>query len=123
MRPRHTRSATGRSVAAINASGKLFATAYILDQRDTILEFGLRGAPEVPFTPYKTFQTTIAAIEKLTKLTFTGSKGTSRMSLSAFDPLTQHKERALPGSRATRQLPGEEPGVPLFQLNQIILES
>ena len=65
----------------------------------------------------------IAAIEKLTQLTFTGSKGTSQMSLSAFDPLTQHKERALPGSRATRQLPGEEPGVPLFQLNQIILES
>jgi len=109
-------------VAAINPSGKLFATAYILDQRDTILKFGVRGAPEVPFTPYKTFQTTIAAIEKLTQLTFTGSKGTSRMSLSAFDPLTQHKEKALAGRRATRQSPDEEPAVALSELNQIILD-
>ena len=43
-------------VAAINASGKLFATAYILDQRETIAQFGMRGSPEVPFTPYKTFR-------------------------------------------------------------------
>jgi sarcosine oxidase subunit beta len=42
------------------ASGKLFATACILDQRETIAEFGLRDAPEVPFTRYKTFQATIA---------------------------------------------------------------
>ena len=110
-------------VAAINASGKLFATAYILDQRDTIAEFGLRGAPEVPFTPYKTFQTTIAAIEKLTQLTFTGTKGSSRIGLSAFDPLTKRKERPLLGSHAMRQAPGEEPVVALSQLNQIILES
>ena len=110
-------------VAAINASGKLFATAYILDQRDTILEFGLRGVPEVPFTPYKTFQTTVAAIERLTQLTFTGSKGTSRMSLRAFDPLTQRKKEVLPGYRGTRQSPGEEPIVPLSHLSQIILES
>ena len=33
-------------VAALNASGKLFATAYILDQRQTILEFGVRSALE-----------------------------------------------------------------------------
>ena len=32
-------------VAAINASGKLFATAYLLDQRGTIAEFGLRALP------------------------------------------------------------------------------
>ena len=86
-------------------------------------EFGLRGAPEVPFTPYKTFQTTIAAIEKLTQLTFTGTKDAAGLSLSAFDPLTKHKERPLLGSHATRQSPGEEPVVALSQLNQIILES
>jgi endonuclease G len=109
-------------VAAINASGKLFATAYILDQRDTILEFGLRGAPEVPFAPYKTFQTTIAAIEKLTQLTFTGSKGTSRMSLSAFDPLTKRKETPLLGAaRSVRDLSRQEPAIALTHLGEIVL--
>ena len=44
-------------VAAINASNPLFATAYVLDQRAVISEFGVRDAPDVPFTPYKTFQT------------------------------------------------------------------
>ena len=53
----------------------------------------MRGAPEIPFTPYKTFQTTIAAIEKLSQLTFTGTRGASRMSLGAFDPLTKQRER------------------------------
>jgi hypothetical protein len=83
---------------------------YVLDQRETILEFGVRGAPETPFTPYKTFQTTIAAIEKLTQLKFTGSKRSSPMSLSAFDPLTQHKERTLPGGRAISQFAGRRTG-------------
>ena len=108
-------------VAAINASGKLFATAYVLDQRQTIAEFGLRGAPELPFTPYKTFQTTIAAIEKLSQLTFTGTKGASRMSLSAFDPLTQLRERPRLGQRSTRGPAGQEPTVPLTRLDQIVL--
>jgi endonuclease G len=74
---------------AINASGKLFATGYVLDQRGVISEFGLRGAPEVPFTPYKTFQTTIAEIERLTGLAFTGGKGSKRVSLAEFDPLAK----------------------------------
>jgi len=108
-------------VATINASGKLFATAYVLDQRQTIAEFGLRGAPELPFTPYKTFQTTIAAIEKLSQLTFTGTKGASRMSLSAFDPLTQLRERPRLGQRSTRGPAGQEPTVPLTRLDQIVL--
>ena len=33
------------------------------------IEPATRGAPEIPFTPYKTFQTTIANIEALTDLT------------------------------------------------------
>jgi len=53
----------------------------------------LRGAPEVPFAPFKTYQTTIAAIEQLTQLKFTGSRGARRMSLSAFDPLTRREAR------------------------------
>lgn len=73
--------------AAINAAGKLSATAYILDQRPTIAEFGTRAAPAVPFGPYKTFQTTIAEIERLTKLRFTAGKGSKRVALAEFDPL------------------------------------
>jgi len=55
-------------VAAISASGKLFATAYLLDQRGAVNQFDVRGAPEVPFTPHKTFRTSIEAIEELTDL-------------------------------------------------------
>lgn len=109
-------------VAAINASGKLFATAYILDQRETIAAFGLRGAPDVPFTLYKTFQTTIAAIEKLSQLTFTGTKGASRMALSAFDPLTKRKEMPRLGRRSGLESAAQEPSLALTRLDQIVLE-
>jgi|KBSMisStaDraftv2_1062788.scaffolds.fasta_scaffold90466_4 endonuclease G len=110
-------------VAAINASGKLFATAYVLDQRDTIAEFGLRGAPEVPFTPFKTYQTTIAAIEKLTQLTFTGSRGARRTNLGAFDPLARRKAGAGLGDRSVPSAPGDEPMVPLTRLDQVVLHA
>ena len=110
-------------VAAINASGKLFATAYVLDQRDTIAEFGLRGAPEVPFTPFKTYQTTIAAIEKLTQLTFAGSRGARRTSLSAFDPLAKRKATPGLGDRSVRGAAGDEPMVPLTRLDQVVLHA
>jgi endonuclease G len=108
-------------VAAVNAAGKLFATAYILDQRETIACFGLRDSPAVPFPPFKTFQTTIAAIEKLTQLTFTGSRGTSRMELSAFDPLTQRKEKSRLEVRALPDTVEQEPAIALTALNQIVV--
>lgn len=76
-------------VAAIDAAGDLFATAYVLDQKDVIAQYGLREAPAVPFTPFKTYQTTIAEIERLTALAFTGSRGAKRTPLSAFDPLAR----------------------------------
>ena len=110
-------------VAAINASGKLFATAYILDQRETIAQFGLREAPEVPFTPYKTFQTTIAAIEKLTHLTFTGAGGESRISLAAFDPLTRQNDERRSSTRSLPEKARDEPIKPLTHLNQIVLDA
>lgn len=90
--------------AAINASGRLFATAYVLDQRGVISEFGLREAPQVPFTPYKTFQTTIAEIERLTQLTFTGSKRSTRVPLSDFDPLAKRPKLRGAPERACREL-------------------
>jgi endonuclease G, mitochondrial len=76
-----------KGVAAIDASDKLFATAYLLDQRDEIARS--RGGPDVPFTPYKTFQTTIANIESLTDLSFTCSEGARRVPLRTFDPLAK----------------------------------
>jgi endonuclease G len=75
-------------VAAINASDELFATAYVLDQRAEIKP-AVRGAPEIPFTPYKTFQTTIANIEALTDLAFTCGQGAKRVALKLFDPLAR----------------------------------
>ena len=75
--------------AAINAAGELFATAYVLDQRPMIDEFGVRGAPAVPFTAYKTFQTTIAEVQRLTGLAFTGGKGSKHVHLGEFDPLAR----------------------------------
>lgn len=75
-------------VAAINASDKLFATAYVLDQREQA-GAAPRAAPEIPFTPYKTFQTTIGTIESLTDLTFACSRGARRVTLKTFDPLAR----------------------------------
>jgi endonuclease G len=77
-------------VAAINAKDKLFATAYVLDQRSQITPTP-RGAPEIPFTPYKTFQTTIANIEALTDLTFSCGQGAKKVPLKQFDPLAKTK--------------------------------
>ena len=77
-------------VAAINASDKLFATAYVLDQQAQIVP-GSRAAPQVPFTPYKTFQTTIATIESLTDLSFMCGKGARRAPLRTFDPLARSR--------------------------------
>ena len=110
-------------VAAVNRSGKLFATAYLLDQRDTIAQYGLRGAPDAPFTPFKTYQTTIASIERLTQLTFTGTKGSSRMSLSAFDPLTQRNARSRLTAGVERGSIGVDKQVPLATLDDVVLES
>ncbi len=79
-------------VAALDAKGALFATAYVLDQRGVIAEFGVKDAPAIPFTPYKTFQTQIGEIERLTGLAFQAGKGTGRVDLGAFDPLARTKD-------------------------------
>ena len=74
-------------VAALTAAGKLFATAYILDQTDVIAEFGLKEGVPVPFTAYKTFQVPVTEVERITGLTFTFGTGTKGTSLSKVDPL------------------------------------
>jgi len=56
-------------VAAINSKKELFATAYMASQEEVIAQFGIE-VTEVPFGAYKTFQTKISEIERLTGLTF-----------------------------------------------------
>ena len=56
-------------VAALDSKGSLFATAYLAGQEEVIAQFEIE-ITEVPFGAYKTFQTKIAEIERLTGLTF-----------------------------------------------------
>jgi endonuclease G len=91
-------------VAAINAEGQLFATGYVLDQRGVIDQYGTRSAPTVPFTPYKTYQTSLAEIERLTGLAFSGGKGAKTVPLGTFDPLHKTLSRDGPGSSPYREL-------------------
>jgi endonuclease G len=74
-------------VAALDGAGKLFATAYIASQADVIAQYGIEvvGAP---FGAYKTYQTKITEIERLTGLTFwCGPSG--KTELSSCDPLNK----------------------------------
>ncbi|MFN7220647.1 MAG: DNA/RNA non-specific endonuclease [Burkholderiales bacterium] len=83
-------------VATLDGSGKLFATAYLLDQSDVIAQFGIEAT--APFGAYKTFQVPIAEIERLTGLQFTYGKG--KKDLKDVDPLASATLR--PRGRRTR---------------------
>lgn len=78
-------------VAAVTSKKKLFATAYIASQTEVIAQFGIETT-EAPFGPYKTFQTKIAEIERLTGLTFVYGAGDSDR-LRDIDPLQNAKPR------------------------------
>lgn len=73
-------------VAAQRADGSLFATAYIASQEAAIAQYGIE-ATDAPFGAFKTFQTKIAEIERLTGLAF--RYGPDHTPLSACDPLDQ----------------------------------
>ena len=77
-------------VAAQRADGTLFATAYIASQEAVIAQYGIE-ATDAPFGAYKTFQTKISEIERLTGLMFRG--GPDGASLSAVDPLEKPSAR------------------------------
>jgi len=77
-------------VAAVNGSGKLFATGFILDQSGAIEEHGIEAVGEVPIGSYKDYQVSIAEIERETGLAFfSGGKGNNgpKVSLRDADPL------------------------------------
>jgi endonuclease G, mitochondrial len=88
-------------VAALKPDGSLFATAYIAGQKEIIAQFGIE-VTEVPFGPYKTFQTTVAEIERLTGLNFVCGPNDGK-ALREFDPMQQPAAR-----RRRRQAPPEE---------------
>lgn len=109
-------------VAALNESGKLFASAYLASQADVIAQFGIEAIPELPFGPFKTFQVKISEIERLTGLSF--GWGTDEQSLEKFDPLETARPRRRPRHfSATESTPIESlpPGyVELIDLDDIV---
>ena len=106
-------------VAAINRTGLLFATAYLLDQSDVIRQHGLRAAPDVPFVPYKTYQTNIAELTRLTGLGFSGNRGSKTLSLINFDPLA--KARTVGGPRGRAMQAGAPPYRELRKLDDVVV--
>jgi endonuclease G len=74
-------------VAAINSKKEMFATAYMAGQEDVIKQFGIE-VTEVPFGAYKTYQTKISEIERLTGLAFVCGAG-DKDALRNHDPLEQ----------------------------------
>ena len=72
-------------VAGLKSDGTLFSVAFILDQRDAISRFGLDEVA-VPIGAFKTFQTKVAEVERLTGLTFTCQSGKVH-ALRECDPL------------------------------------
>lgn len=74
-------------VVAVTDQGRLFATGYILGQKDVIDQFGVKEAERIPFGTYGTYQRPIATIEQLTGLKFT--YGAARRPLSEVDPLAR----------------------------------
>jgi endonuclease G len=72
-------------VTALDGDGKMFATAYIASQADVIAQYGIE-VTAAPFGAYKTYQTKIAEIERLTGLTFWCGAG-GKTELRSCDPL------------------------------------
>jgi endonuclease G len=110
-------------VAAVTASGKLFATAYVLDQTAVVGEFGIEAAREVPFDAYKTFQVPIKDVEQLTQLSFFSGPAANPVPLSIVDPLVkvqlkQHASRV--GVQASALAAAPAGWLPLQSLDAIV---
>lgn len=103
-------------VAAQTASGKLFATAYIASQEAVIAQYGIE-ATEAPFGAYKTFQTKIETIERLTGLSFRG--GAKRASLSEYDPLAKLPPRIGRRRSAATESLAADFGVDGFEISSL----
>lgn len=86
-------------VVAVDSKGGLFATGYILSQKDVIDQFGLAEAEQaVPFGNYATYQRPLSVIENATGLSFNFGTGAKVRPLRDVDPLG-----AGPGARPVRR--------------------
>lgn len=86
-------------VVAVDADGKLFATSYVLSQRDVLDVNNLdEAAIAQPFGAFQTYQRPIAEVEAATGLSFTYGGGHS---LRDVDPLA--KELAKPAWQRRRR--------------------
>lgn len=95
-------------VAALKSDGSLFATAYIAGQKEIIAQFGIE-VTEVPFGAYKTFQTSVSEIERLTGLRFVCGPNDGK-ALRDVDPMQdpavrRKRRRAAPEEAAGPALP------------------
>ena len=109
-------------LATLDGNGKLFATAYILDQSEVIAKYGIEEA--VPYGAYKTFQVSVAEVERLTGLAFTCDVNGATQRLGDFDPLD--KPPARPRRRGQRVLESAAAEIPpgyvdLGDLSDVIL--
>jgi endonuclease G, mitochondrial len=79
-------------VVAVNADDELFATGYVLTQRQVLDISKLdEAAIEVPFGQFQTYQRPIAEIEEATGLEFTALGGKVR--LRDYDPLARELKK------------------------------
>ncbi|WP_273513650.1 DNA/RNA non-specific endonuclease [Phreatobacter oligotrophus] len=109
-------------VAALKQDGSLFATAYIASQAEVIAQYGIETT-EAPFGAYKTFQTRIAEIERLTGLTFVSGEG-GATPLSTYDPLEGRpvsRRRRLATSESTSGVSLPPDYLPIDDLSDIIV--
>jgi endonuclease G, mitochondrial len=104
-------------VVAIARSGNLFATGYVLSQKDVIDQFGIEAAQEVPFGDYAMYQRPIRFIEDLTGLIFTWG---DHRSMREIDPL--ETPRARPRRRVRRNEAFSEGGDALESFGDIELD-
>ncbi len=76
-------------LAALGDDNQVYATAYLLDQSDAIKQHGLATPP---FGAFRTFQVTVAEIERLTQLRFQGADtGGQPLLLRERDPFVQQR--------------------------------
>lgn len=108
-------------VAALTDDGKLFATAYLLDQSEVVDQFGIEEA-EVPFGPFRTFQVPIHEIEALTGLSFRCGNPKKPVSLSEKDPLASGSRRRRDATRSRLESARAERN-PYQEKGYVLLES
>ena len=110
-------------LVALGENDRVYATGYLLDQSGAVKQHGLEAVP--PFGAFRTFQVSVAEIERLTQLSFTGADPQGApLQLRDHDPFVQQRRIRLRDTVAAGKLPsGAAPGdyAPLHAFEDIIL--